>query len=56
MPIPLRNSTACSVSADSIYIFGGETVDQIDLKLESKIVPKKSHVILQYVIAANIWL
>ena len=56
MPIPLRNSTACSVSADSIYIFGGETVDQIDLKLESKIVPKKSQVILQYVVAANIWL
>ena len=26
LPFPLRNSSVCSVSADSIYLFGGETI------------------------------
>lgn len=26
LPFPLRNNSACSVSADSIYLFGGEVI------------------------------
>ena len=53
-PITLKNSAACSLSSDCIYLFGGYTDDKKSLQQTKDYT--LSNKIFQYIIAANTWI
>ena len=48
MPYHMKNASACALSSDSIYVFGGKLTQNGDIQLSDKI--------LLYQVAANTWI
>lgn len=49
LPVAMRNSSACALSSDSVYLFGGKICSE-----NSQLV--LSDMILQYIVGSNVWL
>ena len=48
LPFGVRNPSACALTADTVYLFGGKSQQGMEMKFSDKI--------LLYIISSNLWL